>query len=161
VSKGGSRLIVEEWQMTVNEPGEFASNAEVLRRILAGLQDGKAAPQVAGIVAWPVVRRGRGSRGALGGLPAPPSWAGHSVVEDGGVTHELVSVERPHLRADRMTAGAAFTCPTEVSVSVVDRPAGHRWVRLPATIQVEGGSYSLPEAARLVRAIEELLAAVG
>jgi hypothetical protein len=44
------------------------------------------------------------------------------------------------------------TSPGDVSVSVFDRPSGRRWVRTPPTIQVEGGSYTLAEARRLVRA---------
>ena len=37
----------------------------------------------------------RASGGLAGGLPRRPTWAAHSVVEDGGVTHEFVSGRHP------------------------------------------------------------------
>jgi hypothetical protein len=154
----------------VNERGKQRSDAEVLRRILAGLRDGGPVPQVAGILATP---SGRPAHCAGAGrpegdsLPPPPSWATHSVLEDGGVTHERVStlhplayLDRAAVPLDRAAPGLQHSCPTDVSVSVVDRPGAVRWVRLPPTIQVEGGSYGILEARRLVRAIEGLIALV-
>jgi hypothetical protein len=103
-------------------------------------------------------------RRLLGGLPRPPAWAARSVVEDGGVTHERVSRLRPRLAelgAFADSADDGLDRVAEVSVSVVDRPATGRWVRTPPTIQVEGGCFSVVEARRVVRAIEELIALVG
>jgi hypothetical protein len=147
----------------VDGPEKRESDTEVLRRILAGLRDDGPPPLVAGVLAWPQGRgacRARAGRGVRGGLPAPPDWAVHSVVENGGVTHEHVSAVHPLVWLDRSTEAAEPARPTDVSVSVVDRPGNIRWLRLPPTIQIEGGSYSLAEARRLVRAIEGLIALV-
>jgi hypothetical protein len=100
----------------------------------------------------------RASGSLAGDLPRRPGWAAHSVVEDGGVTHEYVSGLHPLTLRHRLDAGTAFGVPTDVSVSVFDRPSRWRWVRQPPQIQVEGGSYPLAEALVLVRAIEELTA---
>lgn len=130
-----------------DESERCGNDAAVLARVLAGLRDG-----------WPthVVRDG-----VRAGLPGAPAWATHSVIEDGGVTHELVSPSHPLAWFDRQSAGPGPTCPTDVSVSVVDRPGALRWVRLPPTIQVEGGSYPLLEARRLARAIHTLVGLVS
>jgi len=90
-------------------------------------------------------------------MPPAPPWSARSVVEDGGVTHELVSPVHPLTVGDRTGPAAGATCPTDVSVSVFDRPQVRRWVRGAPTIQVEGGSYPLAEAERLVAAIERLV----
>lgn len=147
----------------MNERGMREGDAEVLRRILAGLRDGGPVPQVAGILAWPSGRPAHcagAGRPEGNSLPAPPGWATHSVLEDGGVTHERVSNLHPLAYLDRVTPGLEQCCPTDVSVSVIDQPGAGRWVRLPPTIQVEGGSYSVLEARRLARAIEGLIALV-
>jgi hypothetical protein len=147
----------------VNERGKREGDAEVLRRVLAGLRDGGPVPLVAGIVAESIGRpahRAGAGRSEGSSLPRPPSWATHRVVEDGGVTHERVSSLHPLAYLDRVAPGPQHSCPTDVSLSVVDRPGAVRWVRLPPTIQVEGGSYSVLEARRLARAIEGLVALV-
>jgi hypothetical protein len=120
--------------------------------------DGLALPADGGAVplrAWAAARRARALGG--GGLPAPPRWAERSVVEDGGVTHELVSELRPLVLVRVHGGGIALSAATEVSISVVDRPRGRGWVRQSPRIQVEGGSYPLAEARLLVQAIESLI----
>ena len=152
----------------MHESERLESDAEVLARILASLLDGEGVPQAVGVVALPLGRRVRrvwaGERAAddvRGGLPAPPPWATHGVIEDGGVTHERVSSVHPLAFFGAEAPGSRHTCPTDVSVSVVDRPGAVRWVRLPPTIQIEGGSYGIAEARRLVRAVEGLIALVA
>ena len=103
--------------------------------------------------------RGAYPRG-LRPVPPPPCWAERSVAEDGGVTHERVSPAHPALLGDR-TAASPRSFPTDVSVSVFDQPRERRWTRSVPTIQVEGGSYSLEEARRLVAAVQELIAAAA
>jgi len=92
--------------------------------------------------------------------PAPPSWAERSVAEDGGVTHERVSPVHPAVLGDR-TAASPHSFPTDVSVSVFDQPRERRWSRSVPTVQVEGGSYTLEEARRLVAAVQELISAAA
>jgi hypothetical protein len=96
--------------------------------------------------------------GVLTAMLPPPPWAANSVVEDGGVTHEVVSAVHPLLVADRTDPDADLTYPSDLSLSVFDAPGGVHWVRGAPTVQVEGGSYSLPEARRLMGAIDALLA---
>jgi hypothetical protein len=86
---------------------------------------------------------------------APPEWATASVFEDGGMTHERVSLIHPLVRLWTDT-GHPIIQPTEVSVSVVDRRAGTGWLRMPPTIQVEAGSYTLEGVRSLALAIESL-----
>ena len=121
--------------------------------------EGRPTPQAEGdavpMRAWAAARRATALGGA--GLPAPPAWASRSVVEDGGVTHELVSDLRPMALVRVHGGGIALSAATEVSVSIVDRPRGRGWVRQSPRIQVEGGSYPLAEARLLVRAIESLI----
>ena len=112
----------------------------------------------------PVIRlrdAARARRSARGGptptLPVPPPWASRSVVEDGGVTHELVSHMHPLVLARIHGNGILATAVTDVSVSVVDRPRGHGWSRQSPRIQVEGGSYPLAEAHLLLQAITALI----
>jgi hypothetical protein len=85
----------------------------------------------------------------------PPRWATRSVREDGGVTHEFLSPERPAVR--RLTGNGWVLVPTDLSLSASDQPAGRRWLRSGPTIQVEGGSYPLDDARRLHRALGALL----
>jgi len=105
--------------------------------------------------AWAAARRARVLGGA--GLPVPPAWASRSVVEDGGVTHELVSELRPLVLVRVHGGGVALSAATEESVSIADRSRGRGWVRQSPRIQVEGGSYPPAEARLLVRAIESLI----
>ena len=124
-----------------------------------GLRDGLV-PQGGAVLARPLGRAPYSAR-VRPRLPTPPPWASRSVIEDGGVTHERVSVSHPRVRTGRLTAKAALTSPTDVSVSVVDRLSSYRWVRFPPTIQIEGGSYSIAEARRLLRAVEELITRIS
>jgi len=104
--------------------------------------------------------QGHGRRPEGGPLPMPPSWASHSVVEDGGVTHEQVSGLHPVVMPAHNGAGTAFSAMTDVALSVFDRPGQHRWIRQPPRIRVAGGSYSIAEARLLIQAMEALIAEV-
>jgi hypothetical protein len=87
--------------------------------------------------------------------PDPPGWAERSVAEDDGITHELVSSLSP--RVSCWSTRGRTTRPTEVSMAIIDRRTRSGWTRGAPTVQIEGGSYSLPQARRLSLAIDELL----
>jgi hypothetical protein len=79
--------------------------------------------------------------------PASPSWAWRSLAEGDGVTHELVSPVHPMVRW--CGPGGWVEGPSEVSLSALDLPTAGGWRRLPPTVQIEGGSYSLDGARQL------------
>jgi hypothetical protein len=89
--------------------------------------------------------------------PAPPSWAAQTVREPDRIVHERLSTLRPVALVDYIDG----VVPTEVSVSVADVAREDSWVRRPPTVQVEGGSYSVPGAWQLYLALREVLAALG
>jgi hypothetical protein len=86
--------------------------------------------------------------------PEPPIWARNTVAELGGVTHETVSDVHP--RRDPLTPGLLWS-ETDLSMSVQDRPTLSGWVRSEPMVNVEGGTFTLPEARRLVKALTEVL----
>jgi hypothetical protein len=92
--------------------------------------------------------------------PPAPAWATRSIPEDGGITHEHVHHLHPHATTTWPTPTASNTDvrPTQVSVSVVDQRVGDDWERSGPTLQIEAGSYPLPAAADLARAIDDLVA---
>ena len=98
--------------------------------------------------------------GVQAGPLRPPAWATHSLVEDGGITHEWVSDVRPQAAAWLGELNLARGHPTEVSISVVDRPGPDGWLRAAPTVQVEGGTFSIAQAVRLRQALDELLGLV-
>ena len=82
-----------------------------------------------------------------GGPPSSPVWAFRSVPEADGITHEVVSPVHP---AVRWCGPAGWVeGPSDVSLSAVDLPVAGGWRRLPPTVQIEGGSYSLDGARQL------------
>lgn len=89
----------------------------------------------------------------------PPTWASHSITEDGGITHETVSPLHPTVT---WSAPHGWTLvPTEVTLSVTDLHLNGQWTRTTPTIQIEGGSYS-PQGARQLRsAVNAFLAALA
>lgn len=108
---------------------------------------------------WSGTLQGKGARNAVrgDGPPAPPRWAANSVPEDGGVTHERVSSLHPIVGWRPGEGKPRLLCPADVSVNVVDRRLGRRWVRTSPTIHVEIGDYALADARLLVRAVQELI----
>jgi hypothetical protein len=91
-------------------------------------------------------------------LAAPP-WAVHSVPEPDRVTHETVSGVHPPVRW--CGSGGWLEAPADISLSVIDLPTGRGWRRQPATVQVEGGSYSLFAARQLCDVLNGLLASAA
>lgn len=73
------------------------------------------------------------------------------------VVHERLSVLHPEV----LTEFIEEAMPSDVSVSVADVPRGGAWQRQLPTVQVEGGSYSLPAARQLCEALLEVLSLVG
>lgn len=51
--------------------------------------------------------------------------------------------------------------PADVSLSIVDLSTGHGWRRQPATVQIEGGSYSLIGVRQLRDILDGFLASVA
>ena len=92
-------------------------------------------------------------------LPQPPRWAAHSVAEDGGFTHEVISEVYP-LGLGALPEAPSQPHATEISLSVVDRPGPDGWVRAEPTVQVEGGMFTIPEAHRLRQALDDVLSKV-
>ena len=86
----------------------------------------------------------------------PPSWATSTVTEDEWITHETVSTVQPRAMIHWPPLGPGDVQPVQVSISVVDRWMGDRWVRSDPTIQVEGGAYPLAEVAELLRAVGDM-----
>jgi hypothetical protein len=81
------------------------------------------------------------------GPPSSPVWALRSLPEADGITHELVSPVHPTVRWCGPMGWVEG--PSDVSLSAIDLPTGGGWRRLPVTVQVEGGSYSLDGARQL------------
>jgi hypothetical protein len=92
-------------------------------------------------------------------VPRPPRWAGNSVSEDGGVTHELVSDLHPR-GFGWIPEAPRDPRETDVSLSVIDWRGPDGWVRTEPTVQVEGGSFTIAEALRLRQALDDLLSRV-
>jgi len=87
--------------------------------------------------------------------PQPPPWAGNSLPEDGGVTHEFVSELHPR-GCGWIPEAPRELRETDVSLSVVDRPGPEGWVRMEPTVQAEGGNFTVAEARRLRQALDDL-----
>lgn len=86
---------------------------------------------------------------------APPPWAGRSIREDGGVTHEVISPVKPHVRF--WSRSGWTVVGTDVSLSAVDQHTDAGWSRAAPTIQIEGGSYTLESVRQLRDIIDALL----
>jgi hypothetical protein len=86
----------------------------------------------------------------------PPPWATRTVAEDEWITHETVSTVHPRALIHWPPIEPSDVQPVQVSVSVVDRWMGGRWVRSEPTVQVEAGAYPLSEVAELLRALGDL-----
>jgi hypothetical protein len=82
-----------------------------------------------------------------------------SLPDDDGVTHELVSPIHPTVRW--CGPGGWQESPSDVSLSTIDQPAGSGWRRLPPTVQIEGGSYSLDGARQLRDVLNGFLGATA
>jgi hypothetical protein len=86
---------------------------------------------------------------------APPQWAARSIPEDGGITHEVVSLRHPAIRL--RTENSCGFLRTDVSLSAVDHYVNGDWTRGAPTIQIEGGSYSLDGIRELRKTLDEFL----
>ncbi|MDQ1295872.1 MAG: hypothetical protein QG608_3759 [Actinomycetota bacterium] len=90
------------------------------------------------------------------GPPLPsPSWATKTRSDDDGIEHELVSPVCPVVRWK--DACGWMECPSNVSLSVIDVPDGNGWKRLPVTVDLEGGSYTLDGARQMRDVLTEFL----
>jgi hypothetical protein len=89
----------------------------------------------------------------------PPGWAKRSVVEDDGITHEMISPHRPLITTGDHDGW--LQVPSEVSLSVQDLPVGNTWVRTRPTMVIDGGIYDLQAARQLHDILTDLLAAAG
>ena len=98
---------------------------------------------------------------ALGAQAAPldpPTWAGSTMPEDGGIVHERVATIHPVIR--QWTGLGWSLVPTDVSVEATDIHTETGWFRPHPTIRLEGGSYTLDGLHQLKDAINQLLALV-
>jgi hypothetical protein len=92
-------------------------------------------------------------------LPAPlepPAWAERSVVEDDGITHEMVSPRRPLITTGDHDGW--LQVPSEVSLSVQDIPVADTWIRTRPSLVIDGGIYDLDAARQLHDILTDLLA---
>ena len=83
----------------------------------------------------------------------PPAWAASSIAEDRFITHETISAVEPRAVVEWPPIERDDVQPVQVSLSVVDRFVGGRWIRGEPTVQVEGGAYPLDEVVELLRAL--------
>jgi hypothetical protein len=127
--------------------------AEICRDVLDALDEAQHAASRAAALGEALGRQGDG-RCDGEGLPRP-GWACRSVVEDGGVVHEVVSPLRPTVVT--VDLNGRDLVPTEVSVSVVDERRDGRWIRAEPTVQIEAGSYSLAGARELWSILDRFL----
>jgi hypothetical protein len=82
----------------------------------------------------------------------PQSDIAASTAATGGAHGPLevpTSVSPVHPTVRWCGPGGWAEAPTEVSLSALDLPGGSEWLRLPPTVQIEGGSYTLDCARQL------------